>query len=150
LNELLSSRFGDKIKVNLDFRTYSLTGGANPSDDLRGLGSLNLSWTNNRISFQVSGNFDFGLYNSANQSFSLLPNFIMEYKITPSGTVVGTIFVRNSIDVFNSTISNATGGGRKNLWVAGGGIAWRRESNDALEALGMRRKKRAAVKSQAN
>ena len=136
LNKLLSDKFGGNVKANIDFRTYSLGGITSSSDLERASGSLGLNTNllNNRLVLYISGNVDFGLQLANQNTFALLPNFMLEYKIQPNGTVVATVFHRQSIDLLNANQSN------NKRASSGIGIAWRKETNTFSELFRRRKK----------
>jgi hypothetical protein len=138
LNDLLSKKFGGNVKANIDFRTYSLGGISSSTDLERATGSfgINTNFLNNRLVLYISGNVDFGLQLANQNTFALLPNFLLEYKIQPNGTVVATVFHRQSIDLLNANQSN------NKRASSGLGIAWRKESNTFSELFKRRKVKK--------
>ncbi len=136
LNKLLTDKFGGNVKANIDFRTYSLGGISSSTDLERATGSfgINTNLLNNRLVLYISGNVDFGLQLGTQNTFALLPNLLLEYKIQPNGSVVATVFHRQSIDLLNA---NQTNNKRAS---SGLGIAWRKETN-SFSDLFRRRKK---------
>jgi hypothetical protein len=137
INRLLKDAFKTgNIQANIDFRTYS-PGGIQASVLERASSNIGLQWNwlDNRTSITITGNFDFGIL--GNQStFQLLPNFLLEYKFKLDGTIVGTLFHRQALDALQTDTE------RNKRLSSGGGIAWRKESDDFWSIFGFRKKKK--------
>jgi hypothetical protein len=140
INNLLFSRFGNNtLQANIDFRTYtpgSLVATQNTGVAERGSSTLGLklNWFDNRLIFNINGNLDFGLISSNQSSFSLLPNLLLEYKIAPNGSMIATFFYRQSLDVLLDA--------DKKRVSAGGGVAFRKESDTFSDLFRFRKKKK--------
>jgi hypothetical protein len=141
ITKLLQKQFGiQNISANIDFKTYSPSGLLAVTNGIaeRAVSTLNIkkSWLDDRLTFNFSGNFDFGLLRTQSSTIQLLPNFQLEYKIRPDGSIVGTLFRREALDALQSESE------RNKRKSSGGGIAWRKESDDFWAILGLRKKKK--------